>query len=214
MKILKRIFTLIAGLLALYSNAIAQSLPSFELNINPSDYLSDVVGAAGQAELLICPNLKVSGVMTQDGPVVTEGKIGGQFQWTVSAGAVDIGHLTTYELKFVKLSDDNWAVQIEWKNILTQGPGQTGIKTPGVLPKTGGTLKPLSSATGGTKPADKPSSVGGTTISGTGSGYYQDIRVPYEYGYQGSDGKYYVIAGYTTITIFIPYPDVDQIAVA
>lgn len=188
----------LALVLCLFSKMSGQE--AFSASVKPSDYLSSEVGVGGRAGLAVSPTLNFSGVMSSAGPVILSGVKSGGFGFDVMA----VSYYFAYEVGFVDLGNGKWAVQLNWTSTPSQGPRRGGVTSVGFLDSTGGSIKPLNQATGGTRNGGQSTPSSGLHgVSGSGVRYIE-VSIDYEYGYMGANGTYYVIAGTMTGWIAVP----------
>jgi hypothetical protein len=196
----------VVGLFVLPTIAIGQ-IDTGNIPIRPSDYLSPYTGdsitnarLAAQEDLYF--NVRWDG---HGNASVTSGQLSGGF----SNGSSVLGTIWefTYTVKLVPLAFGEVLLVIDWSRKTFTGSVSSGKATVGKLIQSDPTqIYPDTYQTNST-----PTYVSGGTSSGpslsatdTRSGHWETIRSEWTIGFMGTDGKYYVIGGATTITVWVP----------
>jgi hypothetical protein len=171
--------------------------------VDPYQTLHDLIPTAGQ---IIAqkndPTLSFNGFWDSNGNAVittSQTATNGAWGFSFDLGGVQVTDSFSFSLDVVNLGNTAIVV-LKWNDSRSNGTSVGGVKELYRISK--GTVYPQPVTQGkGSATTNLP------TPSGSGSGgHFEQVSADYEYGYQGDDGVYYVVAGTLYGQVWIPNP--------
>jgi hypothetical protein len=172
--------------------------------ITPSQYLSGYVDAGARWMLEKQGHLSYNGYWDSNGhATITDGFTRGAISWNatvnVGVGSTSQNYSFAYQLEVQNLGNGEAIVVLNWTKTVSNGSSTGGIVSVHRIKRSSGSIYPVASGTGGRNGLSSNSPSG----SGAG-GSYHDFSADYQYGYMGSNGVYYVVAGTTRGRVWQP----------
>ena len=119
--------------------------------------------------------------------------------------AVVGSHASNYEMRVVQLSPGRAAILVSWTYTDVVGNTTGGTQRVGVVDQSNSNvLSPMTTSTSSSSSTPAGGNRSWSLTLGSGGGQTITRQFPYTYGYMGSNGVYYVVAGTISVTLTLP----------